>query len=1282
MAADQVVTSNADDGGGDLLTLREAIAAVGEGDEITFNLGSGSETITLASTLTISMSMTINGNNLAGSGKAVNVSGNNSVRVFMISNGAITLENMTISDGNIASSNGAGISYSGSGVGDILILNGVTISGNTISNGNGAGLMANSNTTISINNSTFYGNTTNYNAGGIFCFGCTMSLENVTIAYNTSNRGGGILLNGSGATLTVKNSILANNTAPTGADYYRWTNGTLVDDGYNVVESQAGSSQQFGSTNNLLNTDPTGLGSSLTYDGGYTLVLKVTAGNLTTTNAGSTAITTDQRGYYRTSSAITRGAYQYNGIVAKNGSGTSWTGGSNTYSTIQAAYSAASGGNTIVLAGTAILESGIGLDGTAITIEGAGSSSTYVQAAQSAGTASDRVFNITDGAVTLKDMTVRYGNVTGHGGGISQSGGTLTLDNISVSNNAASGNGDGIYSVNPLTVSNSADLNSELYSTSTVTLTDASSNLKLSNATNTISGTFTANSGTVTYDGATQTINDLTYYHLTLSGTGAKTASDDITVQGIFTNTQNLTVSGTTKFLTISGTSSIGANITTTGYQQHTGATTITDNVILETGAYNITFSNTIEGTSADNLTLNAGGSGAVILYKTLGAGGEINNLSITSGGVYSRIRGNITTSGNQTFNGLIRLENTSNTNIFTSTSNGNLTFDAVSGSSTSKNFTVNTGGTVSIDGTINTIGLISKQGAGDFDIGTNDITATGLTLTAGTFNNDGDASGTWDINGNVAINGGTLNATSGTFKLTGNWINSGTFIHKDGTVVFDGADQNIGAETFYNLTASGSGTKTIVDDVTVSNDLSVSGSTLKLQSDASGTGSLIVNGTSTGDVDVQRYIPAATWETDHGWHFLSSPVASQAISTEFVDISGTISSNVDFYRWSETLGLWINIKNGSNTYNKGDGETYFSNDVSPTFETGKGYLVAYSTNQNKTFSGALRTTDYVVSGLTNTPDASYLGSHLLGNPFPCALRWNQTTGSSGWNLANLYTTAKIWHGTNASYSDISQGGYIPAMQGFMVNVEAGKTGSLSIYEGDRVHNSTAWYKETETNRIKLTAYDPEGGTAQESIIKFNSNATNEIDVDYDSYFMSGYAPLFYSSAEEKALSTNTLPELNEELSIPLYFTKNNSSTFYIEADGLDNLIPAYPVYLTDLQTNYTQNLTENPIFSFTSDEGDDSQRFLLHFKAVGVEDQPQNQSNIQTWASNNTIHILNPENRKGEIRILNMFGQQIAHTKLNGNTKQEIQLNVPSGCYLVNVISEEGVVTRKVIVE
>ena len=103
---------------------------------------------------------------------------------------------------------------------------------------------------------------------------------------------------------------------------------------------------------------------------------------------------------------------------------------------------------------------------------------------------------------------------------------------------------------------------------------------------------------------------------------------------------------------------------------------------------------------------------------------------------------------------------------------------------------------------------------------------------------------------------------------------------------------------------------------------------------------------------------------------------------------------------------------------------------------------------------------------------------------------------------------------------------------------------------------------------------------------------------------------------------------------------------------------------------------------SFVSEGKDDLNRFLLHFGQAGVDEEQIQHQPIQAWAFNKTIHILNPENRKGEIRVVNLFGQQVAQAKLNGDTKQEIQLNVPTGCYLVNVISEDIAVTRKVVIE
>jgi hypothetical protein len=102
LAADHVVTDNGDSGAG---TLRQAISDANVGDTITFNLASGSETITLSSALSITKSLTIDGAN-AGSGTAVTVQADvtpdtASHRVLTMSAGTVTLENMTVRHGKV-----------------------------------------------------------------------------------------------------------------------------------------------------------------------------------------------------------------------------------------------------------------------------------------------------------------------------------------------------------------------------------------------------------------------------------------------------------------------------------------------------------------------------------------------------------------------------------------------------------------------------------------------------------------------------------------------------------------------------------------------------------------------------------------------------------------------------------------------------------------------------------------------------------------------------------------------------------------------------------------------------------------------------------------------------------------------------------------------------------------------------------------------------------------------------------------------------------------------------
>ena len=459
--------------------------------------------------------------------------------------------------------------------------------------------------------------------------------------------------------------------------------------------------------------------------------------------------------------------------------------------------------------------------------------------------------------------------------------------------------------------------------------------------------------------------------------------------------------------------------------------------------------------------------------------------------------------------------------------------------------------------------------------------------------------------------------------------------------------------------------TLTIEDDgkLTASGDLTNSG-TITVESTSSGTGSLIVEGTATGSVVQERYIAAAEWGTwDDGWHFLSSPVANYAIATNFT------ATDYDFYAWSEKYNVWVNYKDGSNP-------AFSDEDVngSNNFELGRGYLAAYKLESTRNFTGTINVADVEIIGLTITGEGNHRSWHLLGNPFNSALTWY-----TDWTKSNITGTAQIWNEDNRSYSAITADGIIPATNGFMVQASE-ETGTLTIPETERVHSATAFYKSTEYPIIKLKANNIDYPSAQESQLRFNPESTFGWDLEFDGDFLSGFAPYFYSIVEGVPQSVNSMPDLKGTTSIPFTFIKNDGLNFSIEMYEVENML--MDVWLLDKKLNNNHNLSQNPLYLFTAFEQDDHERFVIQFAPVGIEEEISSQSNIQTWAANKTVHILNPENSKGEIRILNLFGQQVAQARLTGDTKQSIQLNIPTGCYLVSIVSGEEVVTRKVIMK
>ena len=308
----------------------------------------------------------------------------------------------------------------------------------------------------------------------------------------------------------------------------------------------------------------------------------------------------------------------------------------------------------------------------------------------------------------------------------------------------------------------------------------------------------------------------------------------------------------------------------------------------------------------------------------------------------------------------------------------------------------------------------------------------------------------------------------------------------------------------------------------------------------------------------------------------------------------------------------------------------------------------------------------------------------MLGNPFPSGISWKwNIEWEPDWQQQNIGSTAKIWQESAASYTDIDHREVIPAMQGFMVYVVEGQTGSLIIPKNLRDHDTDTWYKNEEVNTLKLTVYDTEFQTAQETVIRFHPDADQGFEIAHDCWFLPGYAPQFYTKIEGKAASTNGLPELNEDMQIPVYFIKNGGTQFYIRVEGTDNLDPDLPLYLSDLQTQITQNLTTDPTYNFTAAPGDDPARFLLHFKsASGLSDEnPDNAASIRLSACNNVLYMHNPEAKTGRLELINLIGQTIHSVNINGDIRQEFQIEVSPGYYLAKFSGDDLIISRKIYI-
>jgi autotransporter-associated beta strand protein len=396
--------------------------------------------------------------------------------------------------------------------------------------------------------------------------------------------------------------------------------------------------------------------------------------------------------------------------------------------------------------------------------------------------------------------------------------------------------------------------------------------LTLSNNSNSYTGDTTVSEGTLTLTGNLSSSTDLIVssgatFDLQVSDTVAS-----LDLDGTISN------SAGSSALTVSGTSAIGGNVTTSGNQIYSGAITLTGDSILTSSSGAITLS-TVNGGS----TLIISSSGGFTASGAIGNTTPLTSLSATAGGNISYVN-NITTTGSISLNAEGNVDpNPSSGNITLTTTNSDVTLNADSeGNGTGTfygNLIINPGsGNVTIRGATIANESYQVNGTGTLTIESNaasfasNFTSSALTeastLTEVTI---GKSTNTSNINlnsaiaiaGPITVYGGSIDVNSNLTATGGNILldadtGSALATNDDGVLIAGGV--TVQTSTSGNITIYGrSGNNNTADLVGI-------------QTTGSGNSISI---TSAGDITMIGISEAANSSTARGTYFHTTDITA-----------------------------------------------------------------------------------------------------------------------------------------------------------------------------------------------------------------------------------------------------------------------------------------------------------------------------------------------------------------------------------------------------------------------
>ena len=482
-----------------------------------------------------------------------------------------------------------------------------------------------------------------------------------------------------------------------------------------------------------------------------------------------------------------------------------------------------------------------------------------------------------------------------------------------------------------------------------------------------------------------------------------------------------------------------------------------------------------------------------------------------------------------------------------------------------------------------------------------------------------------------------------------------------DGEVLFTGVDQQgiYGNNLFTNLKIDNdvviNSTQSVKGNLTLNTGvLTTNSQDLTITSDNQGSGQVFHNsGSISGDVTMERRMSYNA--SSIGWHYISSPMSNMQINDMDQDLQilglGTNVASDPFpslYYYDETTAHQNMIKGW---------ETPAS--LSSDFELFTGYIYYKYTKEEQN----LRLKGEVFSGekskfLTHTSSGkvSSDGWNLLGNPYPCAMNWDNA------NLpAAMDNAMYIYDNQTDAYKVYVDGigingatNRIPTMTSYFVHVNSSVL--FTVDNTIRVADSeTKHYKTTTAPGFKLTLELNTEGEKDQTIIRTREGASINFDPSYDAYkILSSKGNNIFSLVDSVNLAINSIGEVSDQLTIPVQL-ECKSGVFSINIKTSTGWSDIYDVLLV-AKNNETYTLSEDESFNILSNENSSTNyKVIIKSKEGQVTSAKESDKQAVVMVVNqNTLEVRSAKAFTG-YQIYTLSGKLLLFGVLNQNGRTVI---------------------------